>query len=155
DLLGNETTVSYEIAVDNMPPIADLDPPNLRDIKNDEGWRCSFEFDPLGVDQNSGDMPNDNCAVPQVFDLRARLEDDGNRATGLKVVPIAGVDPDNASVYVLDDTTQPLVVDTDGDGNCDAINPLLIPVTNPPTRPDEVLKVRLAPVPKAGNADFR
>jgi hypothetical protein len=154
DLLGNETTVSYEIAVDNMPPIADLNPPNLRDIKNDEGWRCSFEFDPLGVDTSSGDMPDDNCAVPQVFDLRARLEDDGNRATGLKVVPIAGVDPDNANVYVLDDTTQALVVDTDGDGNCDSINPLLIPVTNPPTRPDEVLKVRLAPVPPAGHADF-
>ena len=46
-------------------------------------------------------MPNDGCMVPQVFDLRARIEDDGNRAIGLKVTPIAGIDPDNTNVYIL------------------------------------------------------
>jgi hypothetical protein len=46
------------------------------------------------------------------------------------------------------------VVDTDGDGACDSVNPLLIPTTEPPLNSNQVLKVRLGPVPKAGLADF-
>ena len=34
-------------------------------------------------------MPNDGCRVGQVFDLRARIEDEGNWATGLKLSPVA------------------------------------------------------------------
>ena len=149
DLLDNETTVGYAFAVDNIAPVADLDPPNLRDTKIDGVLRCSWSFDPLGVDRFVGDMPNDNTMVPQVFDLRARIEDDGNRAEGLKLVPIAGVSEETTSVYILDDETQPLIVDTDGNGTCDSINPLLIPTTQPPTDNNQVLKVRLAPVPPA------
>ncbi|HEX9288375.1 MAG TPA: hypothetical protein VF904_02530, partial [Anaeromyxobacteraceae bacterium] len=47
--------------------------------------------------------------------------------------PNAGIDPEKTSVYILDDATQPLIVDTDGDGFCDHINPHLIPTTQPPT----------------------
>ena len=39
------------------------------------------------------------------------------------------------------------MVDTDGDGNCDAINPKLIPTTQPPTMNNQVLKIRLPPRP--------
>jgi hypothetical protein len=99
-------------------------------------------------------MPNDGNRVPQVFDLRARIEDDGNHAVGLKVRPISGVDPLNTAVYVLDDESQALIVDTDGDGWCDSINPLLTPTTEPPVTNDQVLKIRLAPVPPAGIANF-
>jgi hypothetical protein len=155
DLLGNETTLDYEVAVDNIPPIADLTPPMVRDRKLDMGLRCSRLFDPLSNNTTAGDMPDDRCMVPQVFDLRARIEDDGNRAGGLKTVPISLVDPANTAVYVLDDPTQPLVVDTDGDGYCDAINPKLVPTTQPLTDSRQVLKVNLSPVPKKGNADFR
>ncbi len=102
------------------------------------GYECSALFDPLSVNRYEGDMPNDGCMVPQLFDLRARIEDQGNHASGLKVTPIAGIDPDNTSVYILTDNTQPLVVDTDGDGYCDAINPLLVadhrPASPRPTR---------------------
>jgi hypothetical protein len=101
-----------------------------------------------------GDMPNDGCMVPQVFDLRARIEDQGNGAPGLKVTPIAGIDPDSTSVYILTDNTQPLVVDTDGDGYCDTINPLLAPTSGPLTQADQVLKIRLAGIPPGGTADF-
>jgi hypothetical protein len=99
-------------------------------------------------------MPDDGKMAPQVFDLRARIEDDGNRAEGLKLVPIAGVSADATAVYILDDHTQPLVVDTDGNGTCDSINPLLVPTTEPPTQGDQVLKVRLVAVPPAGRADY-
>jgi hypothetical protein len=161
DLVGNQTTVGYDFAVDNVAPVADLDPPQMRGRRlGVNGYECSFAFDPLSVNQFVGDMPNDGCMVPQVFDLRARIEDDGNRAVGLKVVPIAGIDPANTNVYVWHVDTSasnppPLTVDTDGDGTCDAINPLLVPTSSPPTQSNQVLQIRLAGVPPAGGADFR
>ena len=159
DLLGNETTISYEIAVDNIPPIADLIPPDIYVSKLDAGLRCSHHFDPLDFDVIAGDAPNDLCVVPQMFDLRARIEDDGNHAAGLKQVPISTVDPDKTAAYVLDTTVvngeaQPLVVDTDGDGYCDAVNPKLQPTTSPLQGPRQVLKVRLKPVPPDGHGDY-
>jgi len=155
DSVGNETSLGYDFSVDNMPPLADLDPPQMRQLQLASfGYECSALFDPLSVNRDVGDMPNDLCMVPQVFDLRARIEDQGNDASGLKVTPIAGIDPDNTSVYILTDNTQPLVVDTDGDGYCDTINPLLAPTTGPLTQATQVLKIRLAGVPPRGSADF-
>jgi hypothetical protein len=154
DLVGNETVVAYDFAVDNIAPIADLDPPNLRDTQLDRVLRCSHEFDPLSNNSFYGDMPNDLKMVPQVFDLRARIEDDGNRALGLKLTPISLVDPLETSVFIMTATGQPLIVDTDGNGSCDSINPLLIPTTQPPVQNDQVLKVRLGPVPPGGSGDF-
>jgi len=154
DLVGNETIVGYAFALDNVAPIADLDSANVRAVRRD-GY-CSREFDPLALNTNIGDMPNDKAVVPQVFDLRARIEDDGNSAVrGLKGTPVAGIDPEATNVYVLDDATQPLIVDIDGDGVCDVINPHLIPTTKPPTQNNQVLKVRLAGVPGQGDADYR
>jgi hypothetical protein len=159
DNLGNESTVAYEIAVDNFPPIADLVPPRIRVAKLDEGYRCSIEFDPLDFKDYDGDAPNDLCQVPQLFDLRARIQDDGNAASGIKAIPISTVDEDATAVYILDTVTymnapQPLVVDTDGDGFCDDVNPKLEPTTSPLTGPKQVLKVRMKPVPPGGLGDF-
>ncbi len=161
DSVGNESSVGYDFSVDNIPPLADLDPPKMRQMKLASfGYECSYLFDPLSLNRYLGDMPNDGCMVPQVFDLRARIEDQGNDATGLKVTPIAGIDPDNTAVYILpepDDPAQqlPLVVDTDGDGYCDTINPLLAPTSGPLTQSAQVLKIRLGGVTPAGAADFR
>jgi hypothetical protein len=158
DQLGNETIVSYDISVDNLPPIADLQPPKIRSNKIDNSeYRCSFPYDPLSRGVYAGDAPKDGCMVPQMFDLRARIEDTGNPAAGEKQEPISGVDPDATAAYILADTSQPLVVDTDGDGNCDVINPKLVPTTTPlvPGAPRQVLKVRLRPVPPAGQPDYR
>jgi hypothetical protein len=132
DELNNERAVGYDFAVDNIAPVADLDPPKLRSFEILDTVRCSYEFDPLSNNSLAGDMPNDRNVVPQVFDLRARIEDDGNHAHGLKLTPISLVDPDKTAVYVLDDETKPLIVDTDNDGWCDAINPLLIRPPSPP-----------------------
>jgi hypothetical protein len=169
DLLGNETTLAYEIAVDNIAPVADLVPPKIRVFKYDDvavdggpplpGYICSRLFDPLSRDIDPGDMPNDGCTVPQVFDLRARIQDDSNRATGLKLGPISTVDPEATAIYILNDPTvnnaaQPLVVDTDGDGTCDAINPKLEPTSMPLQNARQVLKIRMRPVPPAGEGDY-
>lgn len=156
DSVGNETSLSYEFSVDNIPPLADLDPPQMRQMQLASfGYECSALFDPLSVNRDVGDMPNDGCMVPQLFDLRARIEDQGNHASGLKVTPIAGIDPNNTSVYILTDNTQPLVVDTNGDGYCDTINPLLAPTIGPLTQAAQVLKIRLGGVPPSGSANFQ
>ncbi len=165
DQLGNDTTVTYEFSVDNIPPIADLVPPKIRVSKYDTtpepdggaappGLSCSYLFDPLSRNEEPGDMPDDGCAVPQVFDLKARIEDDGNRALDVKLTPLSLVNPDATAVYVLDDVSQPLVVDSDGDGACDEINPNLTPTTTPLTGPRQVLKIRMRPVPPAGDGDY-
>ena len=154
DLLGNERVAAYDIGIDNQPPQIDLDPPQLRLIKFDEGYRCSWSFDPLGPFLGLGDMPNDGCGVPQVFDLRARVEDQANPATGSKAPPTALVDRTSVTAYVLDDTNQALVVDLDGDGVCDGVNPLLVPTTMPPAQSNEILAVRLAPVMVQGDGNF-
>ncbi len=154
DLVGNETVLGYEFTLDNVAPISDMDSANVRVVRKD-GY-CSQEFDPLSRNTNWGDMPNDGAVVPQVFDLRARIEDDGNSGpTGLKGLRVAGIDPDATAAYILDDVNQVLIVDTDGDGVCDHINPHLVPTTRPPTQNNQVLKVRLAGVPGQGDADYR
>ncbi len=49
DEVGNETVLGYDFSVDNIGPMADLDPPNVHDRKIDGVLRCSHSFDPLGV----------------------------------------------------------------------------------------------------------
>ena len=76
DQLGNENTLGYGFALDNIPPVADLDPGTCATSAGMAD--CSRWFDPLALNQFIGDMPNDLAVVPQVFDLRARIQDDGN-----------------------------------------------------------------------------
>jgi hypothetical protein len=159
DLVGNQTVVSYGFSVDNVAPVADLDPPEVRQEQlTATGYQCSFKFDPLSLNTYAGDMPDDGCPVPQVFDLKARIMDDGNRASDVKETPLSLVDPDNTNVFIMPMTnaTQPLVVDANNDGRCDEINPLLLPAspTAPPAVPSGILQVRMAPVPIQGNANF-
>jgi len=152
DLPGNQSNIGYTVAVDNTPPLADLDPPaDLRLRHNFTGvWRCSWQFDPLGTDAvNDGDL------LLQLFDVRARVQDEGNApvAGGADITPLAGLDPAHVELLALDDTNRALVVDTDGDGICDAVNPRLVPTTTPMSSQDALL-VNLAPVPPIGTADF-
>ena len=144
DLLGNESSIGYTVALDNTPPLADLDPPShLRvRVKSASIWSCSWEFDPLG-----SDAVDDGEKTAQIFDVRARVEDRGNTPVsgGADIIPISLVDPARVELLVLDDTTQPLVVDSDGDGVCDKINPLLVPTTTPMSSKDALL-VNLVPI---------
>jgi len=154
DALGNETTVAYSFGVDNQPPLIDLDPPAVRVSRRKSTLQCSWAFDPLGEHTIPGNMPDDDCAVGQVFQLRARAEDDVNGARYLQVAPLATIDPTRIDAYILNDTSQPLTVDSDGDGICDQINPKLVPTTSPPSTSREVLKIRLGAVSPQGAADF-
>jgi len=151
DALNNESEVGFVLALDNTPPIVALDPPNtLRTAREEDcGIMCSQEFDPVGAAN-----PNDLQTVPQIFFMRARIEDRGNEALGLLQVPLSLVNYSTPRVYFLADTTQALAVDTDGDGYCDEINPELTPSTNPQGS-SEVLALYLDPIEPAGGADYR
>jgi hypothetical protein len=152
DIPGNQSSVGYLVSLDNTPPLADLDPPvNFHAVKKDNDvYRCSWPFDPLGSDAvNDGDTRN------QLFDIRARIEDEGNRPLfgGADVIPISGIDDTRVHLLILDDTSNALVVDTNGDGFCDAVNPLLTPTTTPMSDKDALL-VNMAPIAPTGGADY-
>jgi hypothetical protein len=152
DTPGNQSAVGYLVSLDNTPPIADLDPPTdfymVKSVADID--RCSWPFDPLGTD-----AVDDGENVSQLFDVRARIEDQGNTPLfgGTDFTPIAGIDDTRVQLLILDDTSKALVVDTNGDGFCDAVNPLLTPTTVPMSSSDALL-VNLVPIPPAGDSNF-
>jgi hypothetical protein len=112
------------------------------------GNTCSQLFDPLGEAANDGDQ------VDQLVTLRARVEDRGNWAPGINVNRFAGIDPSSVMLYAVPATAQQaLVVDLDGDGTCDDVNPLLIPTTSI-TMSNEALALGMAPIAVSGAADY-
>jgi hypothetical protein len=153
DTLGDSSTLGFQVILDNVGPLSSLDPSNVRvtaplAMPMPGQDLCSKDFDPLGPD-----APNDGEAVPQLFELRARIADLGNTGTlnSTLYIPNAGVA--NAQLYVFDDTTKPLVVDTNADGFCDAINPTIVPATVPMLA-NEAAVSSLAPVAPVGAGDF-
>jgi hypothetical protein len=152
DIPGNQSSFGYPVSLDNTPPLADLDPPvGFHMVKKDgDFYRCSWPFDPLG-----DDAVDDGATTAQLFDVRARIEDQGNSPLSghSDVIPISGIDDTQVHLLVLDDTSNALVVDTDGDGVCDAVNPLLTPTTMPMSDKDALL-VNMVPVLPAGAANY-
>jgi len=149
DQTSESAQLGFQVVLDNAPPIASLDPANVRQLKEESGVTvCSRDFDPLGPD-----AANDGESVPQLIELRARVLDLSNTGTvdSTLFVPTAGVA--SVALYVLDDTTRPLVVDTDGDGVCDALNPTLVP-TVVPMFANEAARVDLVAIPPTGAAYY-
>lgn len=151
DSIGTQGQRGFAVTLDNAPPLVAFDPPNVRLIATSTtpaGFTCSADFDPLG-----GDAPNDGEVVPQLIELRARATDLPNTGTANTTlyIPYAGVQ--RVQMYVLDDTTRPLVVDTDGNGSCDNINPDIKPTATPVLATEAAL-VTLEAVPGGGGASF-
>jgi hypothetical protein len=151
DTLGNHSELGEEIVVDNTPPILSLDPPQLVVAKLDSGQiMCSTPFDPVG-DESAND--GDGQVIQQVITLKARVEDRGNDASGLLVVRISGLDGATVSLEITPAANAPLAVDTDGDGLCDDVNPLLVPTTNV-LASNEALALQMVPLASGGSPDF-
>ena len=149
DTAGNFTTLVRSVALDNRAPLLALDSPPMRDAlcvteagacQDEDPRLCSQLFDPLGAD-----AADDGEVVGALIEVRVRAEDLGNLALAPSgvYIPRAGVDPTSVEIFLLDDDTGALLVDTDGDTVCDAINPALAPSV-----------LSLVPVPPEGDARF-
>ena len=122
---ATRASLGYEFSVDNIAPVADLDPPKMRQIASDrEGVRV------LGAVRSAQRQPatSATCPTTDAWCRRCSTCAPASRTTataptGLKVTPIAGIDPDKTNVYILTDDGQPLIVDSDGDGYCDDDQP--------------------------------
>jgi hypothetical protein len=154
DLLGNESLLAYQVAVDDTPPRITLVSPNVYLSKVVEGEiQCARPFDPLANSQWGMDV-YDGARVPQEIFLRARIEDSGNFPTGTEIMPVSGVDESTVRLYVRPLDSTPLVKASSG--VCTEINPDLHEVAAlSGSDPTEVLVVDLVPIPPGGNPDFR
>ena len=150
DKLGNESHKGVTVILDNGPPVMEMDPPaNMHMSKKEKGdVFCSYPFDPVG-----NDAINDLYQVPQISFMRARIEDQGNLVFSSNYQWLSGLDSKKVFLYVLDDTTQPLVVDSDEDGICDSINPKVIPLGSKPG-PKQAVSVHMQGILPSGSADF-
>jgi len=151
DTLGNESALGYIVTVDNVGPLGSMRRTVYRMVrKTEEAIQCAHEDPALG-----GDMPIDGEVVNQLFPVRARIEDRANSvlAGPTPFAKVSGIDPTTVQVYVLDDTDQALMVDTDGNGVCDAVNPNLQPTSTPMSSKD-LLKIGMGKVGAGGTADF-
>ena len=143
DLSGNDRTQSVSVQLDSRPPIIDMDPPTVREaVEETAAQICSTEFDPVG-----GEAANDATVLGPVPSFRARIEDRTNRVSA-----ISGVNDNDVQVYILDDETQFLLIDTDGNGICDSINPNFLP--NNPLGNQPAVVIDMTPVAATGAAFF-
>ncbi|HVV86317.1 MAG TPA: hypothetical protein VHE35_24845 [Kofleriaceae bacterium] len=147
---GSESQFGFSIVLDNEGPLASLDPPRIREAALDPAGHliCSRSFDPVG-----GDAPSDGETVAQLVELRARVQDIGNAGTTTSTVliPTAGIDDATVQLYVFDDADGALLVDSDGDGVCDEINPHIVPALVPVVS-NEAAVVNLVPVTPSGTS---
>ncbi len=125
DVAGNMSVASLNAKLDSTPPYISLDPPLIREARISSGvMQCSALFDPVG-----DDSVDDGEVVGTAAEFRVRTEDLPNSSfggTGTAAF-LAGLDATTVDVYILDNTSVPLLVDLDSDGICDDINPAVLP----------------------------
>ncbi len=143
---GNSATATQNIRLDSVPPIASLDPVDVRVVqRSGVNVRCSLLFDPVG-----SDSVNDGEIIGPQAEFRARIEDRGNESLGDGVVVfVSGVA--RAELFLFQPTDamdRPLVIGPAGGGTCDDINPDVRPESS---MPDPATVVELLPVRPAGS----
>ena len=146
DLLGNEYTASRSVKLDTRSPLAELDPPNVRTSQEQQGiLECSISFDPVGVD-----APDDGEVLGTLPVFRVRTEDRSNTGVSANpsVITVSGVSSTGVQLFILDDVTKDLVVDTTGDGLCNDINP---DVVQTPGGQGQAVVIDFAPISVGGD----
>jgi len=120
DGVGNKTDppVSHFVRLDNLPPVISLNPPAIIESRVSSNMTyCSRPFDPVGVW-----AANDLDMVQSAKMFRALVEDRTNHAPGAVLDFFAGTNPQSVEMYTQALVDIPLLVDTNSDGICDAIN---------------------------------
>jgi hypothetical protein len=143
DTVGNKSTVSLIVRLDNVPPVVSLDPPPIREVTTANGVNtCSEAFDPVG------DALGDGSSAQASSRYRALVEDRTNKSLGATFNYLADVNPQSVVLYAQPDPTIALLIDTDHDGVCDEINDLGLPQASRP------VQQTLTALPPAGVASY-
>jgi hypothetical protein len=137
DYVGFSTTTSELIEIDNTRPTMELSPSDMQLCDLADGThmpycgatagtgQLSFSFDPVGsLALDDGQLVGFNAPSGAYPAIRAEIRD---ATVGSFTNAEAGVDPATVFLYILEDVTVPLVIDTDADGVCDSVNPTVIP----------------------------
>jgi hypothetical protein len=143
DSVGNESDAKdVLIWLDNVPPIIDLDPMPVREIK-DDNKTCSLAFDPVGPA-----AANDLQVVHTFRTFRAIVWDETNVGADQPILHAAAVDPNSVYLLLQPHPEQGLLKDTTGDGTCDAL------VTTDHDTGQDLPNVQLLPVTPQGSSWF-
>ncbi len=114
DKVGNMSSASVLLQLDNVPPIVELDPLPIRAETTDQ--TCSLAFDPVGSAAAS-----DLQTVYDFQTFRALVWEETNHARGQTSGLAAGADLNSVVLYLQPKVTQGLLQDSDGDGYCDQL----------------------------------
>ena len=153
DQVGNESVVGYGFSVDNIAPVADLDPPNLRSSRSTVGSYVRTSSIPLGATTPSATCPTTAGWCRRCSTFARAIQDDGNRAAGPSCRR-------SRRSTRKDQRLRPRRRDAAAGGrhrrrrDVRRINPLLVPTTAAADQNNQVLKIRLGAVQPAGIANF-
>jgi hypothetical protein len=147
DVAGNASDgASIQYYVDNVPPIIDMAPPQVQELKPFAAnvSVCSEPFFPLGK------SPKDLEIVGSVTRLRALLWDEGNAADGQDAFYFSDIDNSNTNtiphLYFQTDTSKPLLKNSDPTKHGEVCNAIA----------DETLPfLTLVPLPPTGLASYK
>ena len=157
DSAGYLSTLSQSIYIDTVPPWISLDPLPVREAisittpgPSGNDWRCSGDFDPLGDEAiNDRQITQSRQFLPRaiVWDRAIEVGALSQEVGSIDYYAmINGSDDQAVQLYVQQDTAIPLIIDTDGDGLCDAIN------TEPADATKAPVLIKLEPITPAGTA---
>jgi hypothetical protein len=116
DEVGNESTIDHILRLDNVPPLISLDPPNIR-IGVRSSTTCSVAFDPVGDDAKNDLDKSDYSGM-----YRVEVRELTNHSPDANIDYVAGVKDGTVKIFAQEDPNIPLLIDTNGDGQCDEIN---------------------------------
>lgn len=137
DKVGNLSSGTSELLyLDNYPPGVDLDPSNIR-AYNLNG-ECSISFDPVG---SAAKDDLDHVVRAGIF--RAVVWDETNHDIEVPIAHFSKTNPKSVHLYLEEDSSKPLLIDTDRDGRCDDV-----------AQVDSTNSLQLAPVPRDGTMEF-
>ncbi len=135
DAVGNRLPgggAVLNLALDNVPPIVDLDPGLVREMdwlnRTERTKKCSPLFSPITQDPDNQYAPQpDGTVTSGIVEVtfRALVWDETNGAPGDPYITYSLVDQDSVFLYArsaADAATEPLVFDSTGDGVCDQVD---------------------------------
>jgi hypothetical protein len=119
DKVGNESQIGHKLYLDNVPPIVDLVPGKVRELRKSGPTTtyCSNPFDPIGTAP-----PEDQATIPRIAAFRALIWEDSNGTPGQRFKHLSGVKAGTTELYAQASwAARPLLKDTDNDGACDEL----------------------------------